>query len=167
MSASKELSFRPIDLERHLDEVIAFRVDSYVCSFGEIGREKFHKDNGPDGRKYLDWLTAKIQRDPNLAVHVWQGDRIIGQMELDALRTDPTIGYINLYYLIPKVRGTGVSKSLDDYAVRFLKSKGHTKARLSVSPSNPRAIRYYQRMGWVDLGQRADVPDVNFMEKSL
>lgn len=168
MSDSQEIVFLPIDLERHLDEVVRNRLDSFVSSFGEEkGRAAFYGPDGDGVAKYIDWLKAKMAIDPYLAVHAWQGDRIIGQMELGTLKTDSSVGYVNLYYLIPEFRGTGVSKALDDYAVRYLKSKGHKTARLAVSPTNSRALRYYTRMGWADLGQRADAPELNWMEKSF
>jgi GNAT superfamily N-acetyltransferase len=148
-------------------EAVLFREDSYVCSFGEVGRQKFREENGADGEKYISWLKARIAQDPGFGVHVWQGDRIIGQMEMGAFKPDPSIGYINLYYLIAEFRGTGISKELDEYAIQLLRSKGHKKARLSVSPSNPRAVRYYTRMGWKDVGVRPEAPEVRFMEKEF
>lgn len=44
---------------------------------------------------------------------------------------------------------------------------GLKKARLSVSPTNERAIKFYEKMKWVDLGPREDHPEVHFMEKVI
>jgi hypothetical protein len=37
-------------------------------------------------------------------------------------------------------------------------------AGLSVSPTNERAVRYYQRHGWLDRGPRPGAPHVHEME---
>lgn len=165
MLSLANIEFKPIDLEKDRDMVIKFREDSFVCSFGS--NEKFWAENGPNAELYIEWLTAKIKNAPFSAVHIWLGDRIVGQMELGTFKRDPSVGYINLYYLIPEFRGTGLSKLLDDYAVQYLRGKGFLKARLSVSPTNLRAVRYYSRMGWVDIGTRPDAPEVSFMEKAI
>ncbi len=41
------------------------------------------------------------------------------------------------------------------------------KSRLSVSPTNLQAIRFYEKMGWKDLGPRLDHPEVHWMERVL
>lgn len=75
-------------------------------------------------------------------------------MELDFYFGDKNIGYINLFYLIPEVRGSGISHQLDHFATDFFKKLKVPKMLLSVSPTNPRAIAYYQKNGWTDLGPR-------------
>ncbi|MGE4132784.1 MAG: GNAT family N-acetyltransferase [Bdellovibrionales bacterium] len=74
---------------------------------------------------------------------------------------------MNLYYLVPELRGQGFSNHLEEFAVSHLKSRGFTRARLSVSPSNVRAVRFYEKNGWRDMGPRPDHPEVRLMEKSL
>jgi RimJ/RimL family protein N-acetyltransferase len=53
---------------------------------------------------------------------------------------------------VPEARGTGVSHRLDDYVRHFYAELGLKQARLNVSPSNERAIRYYEKHGWQNLG---------------
>jgi ribosomal protein S18 acetylase RimI-like enzyme len=163
--SSQELVFKPIDLEKNLDLTIRFREDAFICSFGT--GEKFWQENGPKAERYVEWLRTKLEKDPQSAVHVWQGNRIVGQMELSRFKPDPAVGYVNLYYIVPEFRGSGISHLLDEYAVKYLRARGHEIARLSVSPSNPRAVRYYTRMGWTDLGVRADAPDRVFFEREF
>ena len=154
------LSFRPINLALDWQTAVLFRQDAFACSFGTTpSLEVF------DPEKYLNWLRAKLAEDPKSAVHVWQRDRVIGQMELGADASPSLMGYINLYYLIPEVRGTGISQELDQYALEYFRSLGVAGARLSVSPSNQRAIRYYERNGWKHLGVREDAPELSLMEK--
>ena len=154
------LLFKPIDLSLNRQTAVLFREDAFACSFGsKPTRDVFEPE------KYLDWLQVKLSKDPRSAVHVWQGERIVGQLELGRLAAGLLLGYVNLYYLIPEVRGTGIARELDDYAVGYFRILGLTGAQLSVSPTNQRAIRYYERSGWKDLGVRTDAPEVNLMEK--
>ena len=65
-----ELSFRPIDLECNEDACIAFRRDSYICSFGtEAG---MREDYGPNGARYLATLRERLAEFSEGYVHVWQ-----------------------------------------------------------------------------------------------
>jgi len=71
-------------------------------------------------------------------------------MELGRRKIEDEFGYVNLYYLIPEVRGKGFSLELDNFATSYLKELGFKKARLSVSPTNLRAINFYTKNGWQD-----------------
>ena len=144
------LQFRTIALARDSDICVLFRRDSYTCSFGD-GRKL-------DQQSYLDWLAIRIGEFPIGFVHVWRDSEIIGQRELRPH------GYINLFYLIPAVRGSGLADSLHDYALSVFAGLGLQKLQLSVSPSNARAIAFYLKHGWRDLGPRPGHDDVRLME---
>ena len=77
------------------------------------------------------------------------------------------MGYVNLYYVAPQWRGKGIAGALDEYVVAYLLAEGCTRARLTVSKTNPRAISFYTKFGWQDAGTRLDVPRTLFMEKIL
>jgi RimJ/RimL family protein N-acetyltransferase len=156
-AAQPPLSFRPIDLRADLESAVRFRRDSFVCSFGDDGRF--------DEAQYVSFLKAKQARDPWLAVHVFRDDQLIGQMELDAYKPEPWIGYVNLYYLAPAYRGLGLAAQLDAYASDYLQRSGFASAQLSVSPTNTRALRFYRRHGWSDVGPRPG--DVRLMHKEI
>lgn len=157
--------FKPINLDFHVDYCIRFREDSFVVSFGDT--KKFYEEDGRGAERYIEWLKAKIAKDPGLAVHFFLDDQIVGQIELGYLKDDPTCGYVNLYYLTPEVRGKGLGKSLDEYVVNYFKSRKIERLRLSVSPTNLPAITFYKKMGWRDLGPRQDHPEVHYMEKLI
>lgn len=158
-----KLIFYPVNLAKDRQTCITFREDSYIASFGDA--RNFHQEDGKGSERYLDWLKGKLDRDPNSVVHVWLDDKIIGQMEMGTFPEQPKTGYVNLYYLIPEVRGCGFGTQLDNHSIKYFKGLGFTSARLSVSPSNGRAIRFYQKMNWIDLGPSPKFPDLNFMEK--
>ena len=159
------VEFREIDLDRDRDLCIAFRADSFVCSFGTD--ERFFRDAGPGCREYLERLRRQNHDLPGSCVHVWQNHRIVGQVEL---RRDPSSserGHVVLFYLIPVVRGSGIAEDLHRYAIRLLGQAGITTAWLRVGPSNTRAVRYYVKHGWHDRGQDPEHPETNRMERGV
>ncbi len=158
------LAFKPINLEHHQDLCVRFRADSFVCSFGSADR--FYGEDGNGAEEYLQWLKQRIAEIPSSCVHVWQGEQIIGQMEMRRWKHNPSLGYVNLFYLIPAFRGQGLGQELDRYAASFFQQLGCQSARLSVSPTNLAATRFYRKHGWIDLGPREDAPEVHYFEKT-
>lgn len=160
---SKRLRFMPIDLDAHASVCVAFRRDSFLCSFGVDG---FFDEAGPEGVHYIERLRLRTTRFKDGYVHVWHEDRIVGQMEMQILE-EPRRGYVNLFYLVEEMRGTGVSGELQHYAMSFMQHHGVQTAQLSVSPTNARAFAYYRKHGWRDLGLRPGRDNVNLMERDI
>jgi ribosomal protein S18 acetylase RimI-like enzyme len=156
----KRLVFKPIDLDAHASVCVAFRHESYLYSFGEDG---FFKQAGPDDVHYIERLRLRTAKFPDGYVHAWLVNKIVGQMEMQILE-EPRRGYVNLFYLIEKMRGMGVSGELQDYAMDFMRRHGVQVAQLSVSPTNPRALAFYRKHGWRDLGLRPGRDKVHLME---
>jgi GNAT superfamily N-acetyltransferase len=159
------LRFVPIDLDSTAAMAVAFRTDSFVCSFGSA--ERFLEPDGKGGERYLVWLRQRMESMPGSCVHVFDGDDIVGQIEMGRFKSEPAVGYVYLYYLVPSYRSRGLGRHLDDYATRFLRGLGFRRARLNVSPSNLPAMRFYLKNGWRDLGPGQDHPEVHGMEKRL
>ncbi len=157
---TKRLLFKPIDLDAHTSVCVEFRRDSYICSFGE---DVFFNEAGLGGVHYLEQLRLRIAKFPDGYVHTWHGNKIVGQMEMQILE-EPRRGYVNLFYLIDEMRGAGVSGELQDYAMDFMHRHGVQIAQLSVSPTNARALAFYRKHGWRDLGLRPGRDNVNLME---
>jgi ribosomal protein S18 acetylase RimI-like enzyme len=156
--------FAPIDLAEHGDLCVAFRLDSYFCSFGNADR--FYVDNVGE-QEYLNWLRDRMQELPGSCVHVWRGSEIIGQLEMERSLVGPDIGYVNLYYLAPYARGSGLGELLDDHVRGFYANLGLNRARLNVSCSNDRAIRHYEKRAWKNLGPDSRHPELLLFEKSF
>src|ERR1043165_6775279 len=157
---TKRLAFKTIDLETHASVCVAFRRDSYLCSFGE---DNFFKEAGLNGIHYIELLRLRMAKFPDGYIHAWHGDKIVGQMEMQILE-EPRRGYVNLFSLVEKMRGTGVSGELQDYAMDFMRRHEVQIAQLSVSPTNTRALAFYRKHGWRDLGLRPGRDNVNLME---
>jgi len=155
-----ETRFAPIDLDAHFDLCVRFRRDSFVCSFGHDG--EFDEGGGAPG--YLDWLRARMASFRDGIVHAFRGDRVIGQIEMQVRGEEARV---NLFYLTPEWRGTGAGEDLHAYVIAVLRAHGVPSAELVVSPTNARAIRYYEKHRW----QRGEVvpgrEDLMFMRLSI
>jgi ribosomal protein S18 acetylase RimI-like enzyme len=141
-----------------------FRRDAHVSSFGNA--DGFDDENGADGSRYLSWLRDRARDLPAGVVHAWRGDRIVGQIEA-RVRREPPSAYVNLFYLVPEERGTGAGDELHEYILGLLRKEGVLRVELSVAPGNLRAVRYYVKHGWRDLGPRKDLPEVHLMALDL
>jgi RimJ/RimL family protein N-acetyltransferase len=169
----KDLKFEPINLQKDSAICVNFRADSFSASFGHD--RDFWGEDGQGDRRYLEWLNKKLSLSPQMAFHLWNKTEIIGQVELDFYKGDNKVGYVNLYYLGPSYRGCGVSTLLDQFVVNFFTSLGLSKILLSVSPVNKRALAFYEKHGWKDLGPRFTdeelkmnkIPQVHLMEKAI
>lgn len=151
--------FKPIDLSADFDVCVRFLRDALVCSYGST--DMLEQMGGADA--YLQGLEKSLADFPEGTIHIWAGRDIVGQIEM-RIRPEPRIGFVNLFYLVPEQRGGPLGDKLQAYAVDVLRRHQVEKARLSVSPTNLRAMSYYTKHGWRDLGPRPDRPYVHAME---
>lgn len=156
------LEFLPIDLSHHTAVCIQFAEDMQVYNFGSAAQ--FHGSDGKGAERYIERLRAQLSADPESGLHVWQDSEIVGQLILGRF-IDLSIGYISVFYVIPAERGRQVANVMEAYAADWFRKRGFASARLSVAPTNVRAMRFYRRHGWEDLGARADKPELHNMEK--
>lgn len=138
--------FEAININKHQDTVVRFRKDSFYVSFGDtmgFGEEE----------EYLSWLDEKIWDFPEGFVLAKEDGKYIGQLELTIREYEgDKIGYVNLYYLIPEMRGQGKGEVLHQYAKQFFKNSGVREYHLRVSPSNNHAIKFYRSFGMDEVG---------------
>ena len=148
------LDFRiaPIDLI-DADTCAAFRRAMYVAAFGtEDGLEA---EMGAQNALYLDQLRTKMGEIPEGNVHLWHGERIVGQLEMRLLETEPHVAYVSLIYVSDEARGHGLGRRLHEYAADVSRTRGKRLMGLSVSLTNVPAIMFYRRLGWQMAGTRA------------
>lgn len=144
------MRFEHIEVKKHRNYVIPFRKDSFIVSFGS------DQDFG-DEEDYLDWLNEKASQFPEGFVVVTEDEIPIGQLELTIVEYEGrSIGYVNLYYLIPEKRGIGLGKKLHEYAVGFFRKQAVSEFHLRVSPNNDSAISFYRKNGLKELGSEVD-----------
>ena len=152
------LTFRTIDLAAHSQVVLRFR-------------DEFMRDGGgtldPDrtDRQYLARLRQEIAAEPRFAVHAWKGDEIVGEVLLDRYYHDPSAGWVSRHYVVEAERGTGAAEELEAYTEQVFTELGLTRAYVATFPQNERAIRFYLRQGWTDLGPPAWQPRGDLLER--
>lgn len=56
------------------------------------------------------------------------------------------------FYVSPQARGTGAASALMGHGEKVIRKAGHKVAQLEVIPQNPRAIAFYEKMGWQQQG---------------
>ena len=155
------MQFRTIDFEKDKELIIKFRKDSYVVSFGS-------EEGFCDELTYINRIKERVKKFPEGQVIIEKDNLPIGQMELQIREFDgKEIGYVNLFYLIPEYRGKGLGKDLIRYAEDFFRKSNVTEYHLRVSPTNERAIRFYNNSGMVKLREEKEKNLVYRMGKLL
>ncbi|MGF2614661.1 GNAT family N-acetyltransferase [Rossellomorea aquimaris] len=142
--------FEEIDIVKHRNTAVAFRKDSFYVSFGET--TGFGEED-----EYLQWVDEKARMFPGGFVLAKEEGNYIGQLELTIREYEGTaIGYVNLYYLVPEMRGRGKGEDLHNYAKQFFKKNKVKEYHLRVSPSNISAIKFYRKLGMEEAGTEVD-----------
>ncbi|GEN52179.1 GNAT family N-acetyltransferase [Halobacillus faecis] len=143
------VQFRTIDLRKDRQAIIDFRKDSFMVSFGNT--------EGFDVQAYLFYVLEKVERYPDGFVMAEVHGGVIGQLELSVKKYEGRrIGYIHLFYLIPRKRGKGMGKALNNYAVDFFKKHNLEEYHLRVAPDHHRARRFYEKAGMETIGPELD-----------
>ena len=93
---------------------------------------------------------------PRSALHVAENDGdILGVQSVDQLsavsRSVDHVATIGTW-LRSDARGRGIGRMLFDESVAFAGLKGYTKIVIQVLAANERALRFYRRLGFVDIG---------------
>jgi len=134
------LTYRTIHLPSDAARVARNRRDACIETFGDDSR--FEGDV-----RYLAWLKDKIEEYPEGFVLAFKGKRFVGHLELQ-VPYGKTLGYVNLFYLARSFRGAGNGKLLHAYAERYFRSWEAQRVELHVSPTNRRAVQFYQKLGY-------------------
>lgn len=152
------LTFRTIDLTAHSQVALRFRDAAIRDGGGTLDRDR-------TDRGYLMWLRERIAAEPRFAVHAWRDEAIVGEIVLDRYWHDPSAGWVNRHYLVPEERGSGAAAEFDAYTEAVFTELGMEKAYAVTFPGNDRALRFYLKRGWSDLGSPAWAPRVHLLEK--
>ena len=110
--------------------------------------------------KFSDYIT-----DPDRAVLVASVDgQFVGYtMTVFAESTDPDVlaaltvrpsAELSKFYVRPEQHGVGVSGALMEATVAAIAERGYAAAWLGVNKFNPRANRFYEKNGFVQVGDK-------------
>jgi ribosomal protein S18 acetylase RimI-like enzyme len=105
---------------------------------------------------------------PERALAARVADELVGFALFGACREDAVLGELFALYVLPAHQGTGCGRALAQGALAGLAAAGHRDAVLWVAAGNARAIRFYERGGWVDDAVSAQVevrPGVHLLER--
>lgn len=137
-----QVEFKEINLERDFKVCVEARRDAYYCSFETYdGFAEFisgYRERVLERQEQAGWFYR----------HIWVGDEIIGQLEFRSFSDAPATGYVQLIYLFPEYRGTGLAAELQAHIRHQLHMAGCQWVMLSVSRTNLRALNHYRRFGW-------------------
>lgn len=134
------MNFRTIDIEKDKDMIIKFRKDTYSISHGT--------EEGFDEIAYLNRMAERVSKFPKGQLIIEEKNKPIGQIGL-LIREycGRQIGYVNLYYLIPKYGNRGLGRELVDYGEKFFRKLNLKEYHLRVDVANKRAISFYTKVG--------------------
>ncbi|WP_434664550.1 GNAT family N-acetyltransferase [Aeromonas sp. NJAU223] len=155
------VEFKEINLERDFELCLEARRDAYFCSF--------HTHDG--FAEFISGYRDKIQQRQTqpgwFYSHIWADEKLVGQLEFRSFSDDAETGYVQLIYLFPDYRGTGLAAQLQAYIRHQLCIAGCRWAMLSVSRTNVRALNHYRRFGWAWLSPNPKHVQTDFYRLSL
>ena len=161
-SGDANLWFRPLNMKKEADRYRTARHEAWRDIHGmsvPFAGDGFVKD-----------ALRCWRQDPNQAV-MWamRRDEPAGILQLDLERdAHQGVGYIPFFYMMPQLRCQGLGVQLLGQAVSTFRPLGRTRLRLRCAPDNGRAQRFYQKHGFVKVGeeQGARVP-LDILEKNI
>lgn len=106
---------------------------------------------------YKNALRVSAEEPMALMKLLINGVDFAGIIELDTGRAVSQIGWISFFYLIPELRGRGYAPQLLGHAVSFFRKAGCNRLQLNVAVTNLRAIRFYERSGFRQIGTKEGV----------
>ncbi|MCB9027096.1 MAG: GNAT family N-acetyltransferase [Bdellovibrionaceae bacterium] len=161
-----KITISPFNID-NMSESFQFLLDTFQISFGD-DKSKWPNDLGNYSfEKFNEAIIKILKNDPEAIFSVWDGNRLIGQIELKTSWKESNCGYVSLFYLLPEYRKRGVGILMEKYSMSVFKKKGLLKARLTVSELNLSGIKFYEKNGWKHLGPDPECPMGLTMEKEL
>jgi ribosomal protein S18 acetylase RimI-like enzyme len=138
--AAPPLTYRTIDPAADADFAVEAYLDACRASYGD-------DTTFPGRRRHLAWLRSRVEEFPEGHVLALLDGRCVGQMELQ-VPYGLTRGYVNLFYVVPELRGQGYGKRMHEHAERYFRSWEADRAELHVSATNERAAAFYRSLGY-------------------
>lgn len=128
-------------------------------------RDAFSSVNTPEDMElhcrttYAETIQAQEIADPGKITLLCElGDRPVGYAQVRWGKTPPFVvarapGEIQRLYVVADCHGKGVARDLMDACLREIAGRGCDVAWLGVWERNPRAIAFYRKYGFVEVGE--------------
>jgi len=98
-------------------------------------------------------LDYFIQQKNWAVFSMYKNGKIIG--ECMVFEKEST-GYIEMFYILPEMRGTGAAGVLMNNAFNFLSECGYMQVSLNVWQRNARSIKFYEKCGFLLTGEKIE-----------
>lgn len=138
-SAASIRSARDADLAELRTIARSAHRDSRFYQDGRFPRERCD-------RLYETWIERSVQGWAQ-AVLVADGDGVLGYVTCHS--DTPVEGRIGLVGVAPDAQGRGVGRALVAAAIRWFAERGHERVIVATQGRNVRALRLYERCGFV------------------
>ncbi len=143
---SCNLNFRPLDPMKDARQYLDFYADSWRCAHGDL--------SGFAAESYWEMALEDEKKDPEAILFACMGAEPVGLLHLDPQReAQAGVGWISLFYLTEKLRGKGFAVQLLGQCLSTYRRLGRHKLGLYVAEENTAARAFYQRNGFVEVGQ--------------
>lgn len=140
------LALLPLDPERDRE--------LYIGCYGSAWEFAHGTRLGFEGGGYWESALHHLEEDPRCVVKAYAGEQFAGLIDLSLTRGKrEKAGWISLCYVIPELRGKNDSIQLIGHAVTLFREKGFDRMRLHVAENNGRAIGFYEKTGFVRVGE--------------
>lgn len=108
--------------------------------------------------RYSLTQVALELEDPRIAIWLGlHGEEAVGFLQLAAVAAPPEVKgsrplKLDRLYLRQRAWGLGLGRRFMELMLRTAAERGHDSVWLSVWEKNPRALRFYQNWGFIDIG---------------
>ncbi len=148
------------------DGITDVQVASWRAGYAHVFPDSVLYDDDFDASRRSFWNQWRFAPGHRVAVAVdrfGDDDRIVGFAsygpERERARGFTGRGEVWAFYLEPEVWGSGVADELMKHTETRLRAEGFGSAVLWVLDDNPRARRFYEKLGWAASGIEADFDD--------
>jgi probable phosphoglycerate mutase len=140
------LWYRPASIRHDAEELIRRQRGAWIRVYG--GEQGFHAGVA------LENITAMAEADPRCVQFVMDNDKTIGLLLLDSNQSTRSMGHISLIELDEEYCGQGLGIQPIGEAISFYRARGRSALRLYVHYGNARALRFYEKAGFLKTGEK-------------
>jgi len=141
----KSLRYEPIDLRKEAELYRRCYGDAWLAAHGST--------DGFAAGYYLHSAREHAREHPQAVKKVFCAEDFAGLLELSVHRDESAgAGWITLCYLTGEFRDRGLGVQLLGEAMSFYRRLGRSSVRLHVAEDNARAVHFYQKYGFLRIG---------------
>lgn len=142
------LWFRNVDLDTEFDILCDYMRDFYINAYQSD--EKFNSEEF-----LIECKKSQEKFDKSVQFAILH-DQIVGVSRIDVLISTDNIGYIGNIAITPNYRGGNFAPQIIGNFVCHYRNLGKDTLRARVSKNNPRAIKFYEKLGFVNSGEMSN-----------